>query len=151
MVEADSSDTNYSQGNLYSYTRALSSAGEDYSYYFEAKDVYDTQAFGPPTRELSGPSLVLSANLEDLIVYPNPFEPIRGHNGIVFAGLTTDATIRIFDLGGQEILRENLSWRISWLWDARNEQGEVVARGVYIYLVTNSQGEKKIGKIVVIK
>jgi len=95
--------------------------------------------------------LVLSANLEDLIVYPNPFEPTRGHSGIVFAGLTIDANIRIFDLGGQEISRENLSWRISWLWDGRNEQGQAVARGIYIYLVTNSQGEKKIGKIAVIK
>lgn len=151
MLEADNSDTNYSQGKLYSYARALSSAGEDYSYYFEAKDVYDTQAFGPPTRELSGPGMVLSANLEDLIVYPNPFEPARGHSVIVFAELTIDANIRIFDLNGREILRKDTIWQRSWKWDARNEQGEAVARGVYIYLVTNSQGEKKIGKIAVIK
>ncbi len=151
MVEAGNSDTNYSQGNLYSYARALSSPGDDYSYYFEAKDVNDAQAFGPPTRELSGPSLVLSANLEDLVVYPNPFEPIRGHNGIVFAGLTTDATIRIFGLNGREILRKDTIWQISWVWDARNEQGEIISRGIYIYLVTNSQGEKKIGKIAVIE
>lgn len=151
MVEVDSSGTNYSQGNLYSYTRALSSPGEDYSYYFEAKDVYDAPAFGPPTRESSGPGTVLSANLEDLIVYPNPFEPARGHSGIVFTGLTIDANIRIFDLNGQEILIKDTIWQRSWKWDARNEQGEAVARGVYIYLVTNSQGEKKIGKIAVIK
>ncbi len=151
MVGIDSSDTNYSEGKVYSYSRALSSPGEDYSYYFEAKDVCDAQAFGPPSRELSGPSMVLSANLEDLIVYPNPFEPARGHGGIVFAGLTIDANIRIFDLNGQEILRKDTIWQRSWNWDARNEQGQAVARGIYIYLVTNSQGEKKIGKIAVIE
>jgi len=151
MVKADSSDTDYSHGKLYSYSRALSSPGEDYSYYFEAKDVCDAQAFGTPTKELSGPSLVLSANLEDLIVYPNPFEPTRGHSGIVFAGLTIDANIRIFDLNGREILRKDTIWQRNWNWDARNEQGQAVARGIYIYLVTNSQGEKKIGKIAVIK
>jgi hypothetical protein len=151
MVEVDSSDTNYSDGNLYSYTRALSSPGEDYSYYFEAKDVYDVQALGTPTSELSGPNIVLSANLENLVVYPNPFEPTRGHSGIVFAGLTTDVTIRIFNLSGQQVLGKDVNWQMSWTWDVRNEQGEAVARGVYVYLVTNSQGEKKIGKIAVIK
>lgn len=151
MVEVDTSDTNYSDGKLYSYTRALSSTGEDYSYYFEAKDVYDVQALGTPTSELSGPNMVLSANLENLVVYPNPFEPTRGHNGIVFAGLTTDTTIRIFDLSGQEVLGKDVNWQMSWTWDVRNEQGEAVARGVYVYLITNRQGEKKIGKIAVIK
>ncbi len=151
MVEVDSSDTNYGDGKFYSYSRVLSSPGEDYSYYFEAKDICDAQAFGPASRELSGPSLVLSANLENLIVYPNPFEPTRGHSGIVFAGLTIDADIRIFDLSGREVLAEDVSWQISWVWDARDKQGEIVSRGVYIYLVTNSQGEKKIGKIAVIE
>ena len=151
MVKADTSDTTYTDGKLYTYTETGLSTGEDYSYYFEAKDVNDAQAFGPASRELSGPSLVLSVNLENLIVYPSPFEPTRGHSGIVFAGLTIDATIRIFDLNGREILRKDTIWQISWVWDARNEQGEIISRGIYIYLVTNSQGEKKIGKIAVIK
>ncbi len=151
MVGVDTSDSNYTDGKLYTYTTTLSSPGEDYSYYFEAKDLYDAQAFGPPTEELSGPSMVLSANLENLIVYPNPFEPARGHMGIIFARLTTDASIRIFNLNGQEVLRRDLSWQYSWTWDVRNKQGEAVARGIYIYLITNSQGEKKIGKIAIVR
>jgi len=38
-----------------------------------------------------------------------------------------------------------------WVWDVKNREGERVARDIYIYLVTNSQGEKKIGKIAVVK
>jgi len=38
-----------------------------------------------------------------------------------------------------------------WVWDAKNREERKLARGIYIYLVTNSQGEKKIGKIAVVK
>ncbi len=151
MVEVDGRDTNYSDGKLYGYTTTFSTPGEGYSYYFEAEDLYNLQALGAPTSELSGPNMVLSLNLEDLVVYPNPFEPARGHSGIVFAELTSDANIRIFDLNGQEILMKDIIWQRSWFWDMRNERGEVVSRGTYIYFITNSQGEKKIGKIAVIK
>jgi len=151
MAEVDSSDTTYSDGKLYTYTTALSSAGEDYSYYFEAKDLFDAQAIGIPTKELSGPSMVLPTSLENLIVYPNPFQPSRGHTIIVFSELTTEATIRIFGLGGQEIARGDTSWEMSWTWDVRNREGEEVGRGIYVYFISNSQGEKKIGKIAVVK
>jgi subtilisin family serine protease len=151
MVEVDTTDTTYTDGKLYAYTRTLSRTGKDYSYYFEAKDVYEAQAIGIPITELRGPDKVLAANLESLIVYPNPFQPVRGHTGVVFAGLTTDATIRIFDLSGQEISRGDISWEMSWTWNVTNSEGERVTRGIYIYLVTNSQGEKEIGKIAVVK
>ena len=151
MDEVDSSETTYTDGKLYSYTRTGLHTGKDYSYYFEAKDLHDVQGIGAPTSELSGPNIVLPANLENLIVYPNPFKPALGHTGIVFAGLTTDATIRIFDLSGQEISREDVIWQMSWTWNVKNREGEKVARGIYIYLVTNSQGEKKSGKIAVVK
>ncbi len=151
MAEVDSSDTTYTDGKLYTYATALSSTGEDYSYYFEAKDLFNAQAIGIPTRELSGPRMVLPVSLGSLVVYPNPFQPSRGHTTIIFSELTTDATIRIFDLDGQETVRGDASWEMSWTWDVRNRQGEEVGRGIYVYLVTNSQGEKKIGKIAVVR
>ncbi len=150
MVEVDTADTTYTatDGKLYTYTRTDLSTGEDYSYYFEAKDLYDVEAIGTPTGELSGPNVVPWANLENLIVYPNPFELARGHTGIVFAKLTPDARIRIFNLAG-ELIGDSGELRAeeTWVWDARDE----LARNVYVYLVTNSQGEKKIGKIAVVK
>ncbi len=151
MVEVDTTDTIYTDGKLYTYTRTFSSTNGDYSYYFEAKDIYEVQAIGIPTTELDGPDRVLPANLESLIVYPNPFQPARGHTEIVFSGLTTDATIRILDLSGQEISRGDVTWEMSWTWNVRNSEGGKVARGIYIYLVTNSQGQKEIGKIAVAK
>ena len=51
----------------------------------------------------------------------------------------------------QEILRKETILQSSWKWDVSKEQGDSMTSGVYIYLVTNSKGEKKIGKIAVIK
>jgi len=36
-------------------------------------------------------------------------------------------------------------------WDVKNNFGEQVASGVYIYFLTDDTKEKKIGKIVIIK
>ena len=151
MNEVDAGDTTYTDGKLYTYTKSELAAGADYSYYFEAKDFKGTKAGGVPTAETSGPEKVLSEDLGTFIVYPNPFRSGKGHTQIVFDRLTSDATIRIFDLSGEEIYREDVSWETNWAWNMKNKRGEAVARGIYVYLVTNSAGEKKIGKIAVIE
>jgi len=56
MIEVDPSDTTYSDGKLYTYSTTLS-AGSDYTYYFEAKDVNGLNATGSPTSAKSGPSV----------------------------------------------------------------------------------------------
>jgi len=151
MDEIDGSDTSYADGKLYTFTKTDLAPGSGYSYYFEAKDERGTKGGGLPTSETNGPEIVVSADLGTLIVYPNPFSLRKGHAQIIFDGLTSDATIRIFDLSGEEIHREDVSWQVSWSWNLENKKGQTVARGVYIYLVTNSMGERKVGKIAVIK
>ena len=90
--------------------------------------------------------------LKDLKVYPNPFRPSEGHTRIVFDKLTPDARIRIFALSGELVANSGgLRGEEMWVWDAKNREERKLARGIYIYLVTNSQGEKKIGKIAVVK
>lgn len=151
MNEVDAGDTTFTDGKLFTFTKSNLAAGAEYSYYFEAKDLKGTKAGGVPTAERSGPEKVLSEDLGTFIVYPNPFRSGRGHTQIVFDRLTSDATIRIFDLSGEEIYREDVSWEANWAWNMKNKRGEAVARGIYVYLVTNSAGEKKIGKIAVIE
>ncbi|MBA7634852.1 hypothetical protein ES703_42450 [subsurface metagenome] len=87
------------------------------------------------------------SSLRDLKVYPNPFDLSRGHTQLAFTELTPDARVRIFTLAGELVVDSGeLGGQGTWTWDV-NE----VARGIYIYLVTNSQGEKKIVKIAVVK
>jgi len=89
-------------------------------------------------------------HLTGLIVYPNPFKSSK-HTEIIFKGLTRDAKIRIFTLSGELVREVDVRGQFSWSWDVKNDKGEDVARGIYVYLVTNSAGEKKIGKIAIIR
>jgi len=94
---------------------------------------------------------LVAANLESLIVYPNPFRPGVGHTKIVFAALTEQATIRIFTLAGELVKKQDVSGQYSWDWDVKNTDGDELARGIYIWVVTNPAGEKRTGKIAIIK
>jgi len=90
--------------------------------------------------------------LKDLKVYPNPFDSSRGHTQVAFTELTPDARVRIFTLAGELVVDSGeLEGQGTWTWDVKNREGERVAGGIYICLVTNSQGEKKIVKIAVVK
>ena len=94
---------------------------------------------------------LIAANLDSLIVYPNPYRPGVGHTRITFAALTQEATIRIFTLAGELVMKQDVSGQYSWDWDVKNMNGEQLARGIYIWVVTNPAGEKRTGKIAIIK
>ena len=94
---------------------------------------------------------LVTANLEGVIVYPNPFRPGVGHTKITFAALTQQVTIRIFTLAGELVKKQDVSGQYSWDWDGKNMDGKKVARGIYIWVVTNPAGEKRTGKIAIIK
>jgi len=96
-------------------------------------------------------SAIVASDLTGLIVYPNPVEPARGHTEVTFEALTEEVTIRIFTLSGELVRRVELSYQYSWSWNLKNEQGEDVARGGYVCLVTNTAGEIKRVKIVILK
>ena len=87
-----------------------------------------------------------ATDLENLRVFPNPFKPYIGHTCVNFEGLTSSATIRIYDIKGrlvEEIAETNGDGLATWAAKA--------ASGVYIYSVTNPQGAKKTGKIAIIR
>jgi len=92
-----------------------------------------------------------SPDLTGLIVYPNPFRPGVGHTKITFAALTEQATIRIFTLAGELVNKQDMSGQYGWDWDVKNTDGDELARGIYIWVVTNPAGERRTGKIAIIK
>lgn len=104
------------------------------------------------TRHLSifGLFTPIVVDLSNIIVYPNPFKPHLGHTGIYFKGLTEKTTIKIYNIAGELVRKiENVDGETTW--DARNNSGNKVASGVYIYLITNDKGNKRTGKLAVIK
>lgn len=86
-------------------------------------------------------------NLESVIVYPNPY---YGQKHIYFANLTQGDTIKIFTIAG-ELVKEIKVESSPQSWDVRNDVGKEVASGIYIYLIKDTQGNKKVGKLGVIR
>lgn len=87
-----------------------------------------------------------TADLEDLRVFPNPFKYWLGHRTVNFEGLTPTATLKIYDIKGRlltTIEETNGDGLATWAPEA--------ASGVYLWTVTNPQGQKKTGKIAILR
>lgn len=96
--------------------------------------------------------LSAAANLDTLNVYPNPVRRYQGANQVTFDNLTPQVRIRIYNAAGTLVreVQQTLGGN-SYQWDLKNASGRDVASGVYVYLLTNDAGEKKSGKIAVIR
>ena len=97
--------------------------------------------------------------LNDVQVHPNPYKPgdaTYGDSsygeGVVFTKLTENATIRIFTISGDLIvtLTENNADGF-YLWDTKNDDGDKVASGVYIYYITAPGVSAAKGKLAIIR
>lgn len=92
-----------------------------------------------------------SPDLSNVFVYPNPYRADSAQDFVTIAGLTAQATVRILDTSGR-LLRtlEETDGNGGIEWDLRDEDGELVASGVYVFYVTGEGGEKT-GKFAVVR
>jgi hypothetical protein len=97
-------------------------------------------------------SLIFFQNdLSQVFTYPNPCRVGAGENSIIFANLTKEATIKILTLSGQVIRTlEEKDGNGGVSWDLRNERGERVAAGIYLYYIS-SQSDSHKGKLAIVK
>jgi hypothetical protein len=92
-------------------------------------------------------------DLDDVKVYPNPYKPSEpNHEYIIFENLTDDVRIRVFNIVGELVYEKELDLGGVWSeWKGENEDGEPLASGIYIYIITNDEGDVAKGKISIIK
>ena len=100
---------------------------------------------------------VVTANtLDGTVVYPNPVSFDTAASGLIkFVNLTDNPALRIYTISG-ELVKEirpndtgNAGNNGKIEWDGKNQNGEVVVRGLYIYLITDEAGGRKVGKFAV--
>jgi hypothetical protein len=93
-----------------------------------------------------------SHDLNGVIVYPNPFRPRSAKDNVLkFIGLTDNVDIKIYTLSGDVVWSKHIGLTGGGAtWDGRNLEGREVSSGLYVYQITNSDGEKAIGRISVI-
>lgn len=77
MEEVDTEDTTYIDGKLYTYSIMLST-GTDYTYYFEAYDIWNSSATGPPTTPMPGPEVSVTYSIQGWVLD----ESDRGISGV---------------------------------------------------------------------
>ena len=84
-------------------------------------------------------------------VFPDPCLFSQGHNQIFFTDLPASCTIEITTLTGdlvRTIVESDGDGEASW--DVKNQAGEEMGSGIYLYLI-KSPGEVKKGKLVITK
>jgi hypothetical protein len=95
-------------------------------------------------------------NLENAYAYPNPYKPGSGGDYdadfMTFAKLTRQATIEIFNIAGERVRKiEKDSDKGELRWVPENDSGRSLASGVYIFYVSNDNGQKKTGRFAIVK
>jgi len=91
---------------------------------------------------------IAQETLSDAFAYPNPWKKKDGKKEIIFKKLTKEATIRIFNVAGEEVAKieknsetDEVSWTVPGY----------LASGIYIYLIEAPGVKNKIGKLGIIK
>ena len=112
------------------------------------------QAVGS-SNSLSAPAQALvtlvAADLSSVRVFPNPWRADKhSGNSITFDQLSLNSSIKIFTVSGHWIKTLPTS-SASVTWDLTNDSGDKVAAGLYVYLVTDDQGQKSTGKVAIIR
>lgn len=104
----------------------------------------------------------VATDVSDVIAFPVPFRPNAGNSsrygswadGITFANCPGIGTIKIYTIAGDLVrkidIASNLDINSDVKWNLKNENGDIVASGVYIWEVI-SGGNRKTGKLMVIK
>jgi len=95
---------------------------------------------------LTMPYALAATDIKQTLAYPNPFI-IRYGNEVVRFNYAGIATVRIYTLAG-ELVREI---PVTGIWDGKNGKGQAVAAGVYIFVITDQQGENGRGKIFLVR
>ncbi len=86
-------------------------------------------------------------DLSRVSAFPNPFVIESGTEILTFDRLPYEAKVTIFTIAG-EMVREIKSGD---KWDGKNQAGEPVAGGVYLFHVQEPSGKSAVGKIAVIR
>lgn len=93
------------------------------------------------------------ANLSQVKGYPNPFIIGSGLEIFTIENLIEESSIRIITESGlmvRNIPQQEIPGSRA-RWDGRNDRGELVASGIYLYLVYSENGQTATGKVAVIR
>jgi streptogramin lyase len=113
-------------------------------YHTPTGDVWFATAAGISVRssEIGPPA----QQLEQVTAFPNPYVISAGDQPLQF-NYAFPATVRIFTPAGEKVDE----FPVNRPWYGRNQRGEELASGVYIFILRDQQGEVGRGKFVLVR
>ncbi len=92
------------------------------------------------------------AEMQELRIYPNPFKPAE-YQTVTIDELTGDVAVNIYSTAGFLVRQypQNMVLGRRVLWDGLNDEGQSLPSGIYLVVEKSESGEKKIGKIALIR
>lgn len=87
-----------------------------------------------------------TAEIETVVAFPNPFV-IRSDSDRLNFNFSKSGTVRLFTVAG-ELVAE---YSVNTPWDGRNQKGQQVASGVYVYILTDKDGNVGRGKVLLVR
>lgn len=144
-------------GAVYSISKTL--AAGDYSYLFEAADLYSGEASGGPLSEKTGPLVIgtsAAPPAAEVKVYHGVFKPGENEKTSVAFNLPAAAvvTVKVYDSSGRKVRDlysgSSASGLNAMQWDGRNDGGQRVSSGVYTIKVEGG-GINQTRRVVVVR
>ncbi|MFH1784301.1 MAG: T9SS type A sorting domain-containing protein [bacterium] len=133
----------WSNKDFYDITvKAIDDKGND-SVYSDALSV----RIGNPPKALEEDGIY--EDLSQTRLYPNPSRSTS--IPITIDRLSADVDLQIYNIAGELVYEQNKITGGSVEWNKINTNGDSIASGIYIYLLKDSNGDKKTGKLGVIK
>jgi hypothetical protein len=106
---------------------------------------------GTQVSNWSSATIILAADsLGNVRVYPNPLRVARGDQALIFDRMPAGSTVKIFTISGHWVRTLPAATGVV-PWDLRNDSGDPVASGLYLYLISTPSGDKTRGKFTVIR
>jgi hypothetical protein len=78
---------------------------------------------------------------------PNPFDLSMLSGELTFVNTPAESVITVFDMGGREVAKLTEPYT----WNGRNERGDLVSSGTYVYYISSPGGLEFTGKLAVVK
>ena len=91
--------------------------------------------------------------LSQVRCFPNPFN-LKNGGTVKIDQMTTDCSVSIYNIQGELLMtiKEKDFGNAGYVeWNGKNDKGDFAGMGIYMYCVTDGLGNKKVGKIAVVK
>jgi len=134
MSEVDAEDIDYTDGKIYTYTKAGLNDGTDYTYYFEAYDIHNKAATGDPTNEKAGP--VVDNTTPKTFLDEKPEEVVEGNVGEVAVGFIWHGEDDITSEEDLVYSYKLIGYDTDWSgWSSNSTVTYLLSRGNYTFYV----------------